>query len=62
MSKDAYKDAGVDIDGAMETKRNIKKLVRSTYGPEVLTDIGAFGGLFKPDFSGIDNPGACVEC
>ncbi len=56
MLKDAYKDAGVDIDGAMETKRNIKNLVRSTYGPEVLTDIGAFGGLFKPDFSGIDNP------
>ena len=56
MSQDAYKDAGVDIDGAMVTKRNIKDLVRSTYRPEVLTDIGAFGGLFKPDFSGIESP------
>ena len=56
MGYDAYKDAGVDIDAAMKTKRTIKKMVRSTFGPEVLTDIGSFGGLFKPDFSGIENP------
>lgn len=56
MVHDAYKEAGVDIDAAMATKRNIKELVRSTFGPEVLTDIGAFGGLFKPDFSCIENP------
>lgn len=56
MERDAYKEAGVDIDAAMVTKRNIKTMVRSTFGPEVLTDIGSFGGLFKPDFSGIDKP------
>jgi len=56
MSHDAYKAAGVDIDGAMETKRNIRDMVRSTFRPEVLTDIGSFGGLFKPDFSEIDSP------
>jgi len=56
MERDAYKDAGVDIDAAMKTKRSIKKMVRSTFRPEVLTDIGSFGGLFKPDFSGIENP------
>ncbi|MBA7564098.1 Phosphoribosylformylglycinamidine cyclo-ligase [subsurface metagenome] len=56
MEKDAYKDAGVDIDAAMATKRNIREKVRSTFGPEVLTDIGAFGGLFKPDFKGISDP------
>ena len=56
MVHDAYKEAGVDIDAAMATKRSIKEVVRSTFGPEVLTDIGAFGGLFKPDFSGIENP------
>ncbi len=56
MTRDAYKDAGVDIDAAMKTKKNIKDMVRSTFGPEVLTDIGSFGGLFKPDFSGIDSP------
>ena len=56
MERDAYKEAGVDINAAMETKRRIKDMIRSTYGPEVLTDIGAFGGLFKPDFSGIQAP------
>ena len=56
MERDAYKEAGVDIDAAMETKRRIRDMVGSTFGPEVLTGIGAFGGLFKPDFSGIDNP------
>ncbi len=56
MERDAYKEAGVDIDAAMQTKRSIKDMVKSTFGPEVLTDIGAFGGLFKPDFAGIQNP------
>jgi len=56
MERDAYREAGVDIDAATETKRGIKEMVRSTFGPEVLTDIGAFGGLFKPDFAGIEEP------
>lgn len=56
MERDLYKEAGVDIDAAMKTKKNIKQMVRSTFGPEVLTDIGSFGGLFKPNFAGIDQP------
>ena len=56
MEQDAYKEAGVDIEAAMTTKRSIREMVRSTFGPEVLTDIGAFGGLFKPDFTGINEP------
>ncbi len=56
MKSDAYKEAGVDIGAAMKTKRSIKEMVKSTFGPEVLTDIGAFGGLFRPDFTGITNP------
>lgn len=56
MERDAYREAGVDIDGAMRTKRGIREMVRSTFRPEVLSDIGAFGGLFKPDFSGIEDP------
>ena len=35
--KDAYREAGVDIDAAMDTKRSIRELVRSTFRPEVLT-------------------------
>ena len=56
MERDAYKEAGVDIEAAMLTKRQIKEMVRSTFGPEVLTDIGSFGGLFKPDLSCIEEP------
>ena len=41
-----YKDSGVDIDAGNESVRLIKNFVRSTYRPEVLGDIGGFGGLF----------------
>ncbi|MFC1538103.1 phosphoribosylformylglycinamidine cyclo-ligase [Candidatus Latescibacterota bacterium] len=56
MEQDAYKAAGVDVEAAMKTKRSIKEMVRSTFRPEVLTDIGSFGGLFKADFAGIEEP------
>ena len=42
-----YKQSGVDIDAGNEFVRRIKPLVRGTFRPEVLTDIGGFGGLFK---------------
>ena len=41
-----YRDAGVDIDAGDEFVDRIKPLVRSTFRPEVLTDLGGFGGLF----------------
>lgn len=41
-----YRDAGVDIDAGDEFIDRIKPLVRSTFRPEVLTDLGGFGGLF----------------
>ncbi|MEZ4712310.1 MAG: AIR synthase related protein, partial [Caldilineaceae bacterium] len=41
-----YKAAGVDIDAATRAVDRIKPAVRSTYGPEVLADVGSFGGLF----------------
>lgn len=41
-----YRDAGVDIDAGDEFVDRIKPLVRSTFRPEVLTDLGSFGGLF----------------
>ena len=44
-----YKKAGVDIDAGNEFVRRIRALVRSTFRPEVLTDIGGFGGLFRFD-------------
>ncbi len=45
--KGAYALAGVDISAADKTKDLIKDLVRPTFGPEVLTDIGHFGAFFK---------------
>ena len=44
--KMTYRDAGVDIDAGNEAVRLIKDSVRSTFRPEVLGDLGGFGGLF----------------
>ncbi len=41
-----YKIAGVDIEAGNKFVRMIKSLVRKTFRPEVITDIGGFGGLF----------------
>lgn len=53
---DAYAAAGVNIEGAGRTKRGIAALVRSTFGPEVLADIGGFGGLFAPRWDAYRDP------
>src|SRR5512134_3626032 len=42
-----YREAGVDIDAGDEFVDRIKPLVRSTFRPEVLADLGGFGGLFR---------------
>src|SRR5512143_3544133 len=47
MDKMTYKAAGVDIDAGNRFVEKIKPHVRSTFRPEVLTDIGGFGGLFR---------------
>ncbi len=41
-----YKDAGVDIDAGNEFVNQIKPLVKQTSRPEVIADLGGFGGLF----------------
>ena len=42
----AYKRAGVDIDAGNHTVSLMKQAVRSTFTPQVLSDVGSFGGLF----------------
>ncbi len=44
-----YKQAGVDIAAGNEAVRLMRSAVRSTFRPEVLADIGGFGGLFALD-------------
>jgi len=41
-----YKDAGVDVEAGYEAVRLMRKHIGKTFRPEVLTDIGGFGGLF----------------
>ncbi len=41
-----YRDSGVDIDKANEATRAIARLAKETWGTEVLSEIGHFGGLF----------------
>ncbi len=51
-----YKEAGVDIEAAGSLKRRIVPLARSTFSPNVVTDIGLFGGLFRFDTSRYREP------
>ncbi|KZE73879.1 phosphoribosylaminoimidazole synthetase [Paenibacillus jamilae] len=43
---EAYKNAGVDIAAGNEAVERMKKHVKRTFRPEVLTDLGGFGALF----------------
>lgn len=43
---EAYKNAGVDIAAGNEAVERMKKHVKRTFRPEVMTDLGGFGGLF----------------
>lgn len=42
-----YRDAGVDTSEGARAVEGIREAVRSTYRPEVIGDIGGFGGLFS---------------
>ncbi len=42
-----YKSSGVDIEAGNKFVQLIRPLVRKTFRPEVITDIGGFGGLFS---------------
>ena len=51
-----YKSSGVDIDAGMEVVERVKRLAGSTFTEGVLSDIGTFGGLFRPELAGMDEP------
>ncbi len=54
--KSAYAAAGVDIDAQDEALDQVKQLVRSTRTAGVLSEMGSFGGLFRPELKDIAEP------
>ena len=51
-----YRQAGVDIDAGNEVVRRIRSLARGTHTSGVLSEIGSFGGLFRLNAAGIEDP------
>jgi phosphoribosylformylglycinamidine cyclo-ligase len=49
MKKISYKSAGVDIKKGDQAVKEIRKLVLSTFSPELMENIGRFGGFFPLD-------------
>jgi len=57
-----YKDAGVDIDAANRATERIKKLARSTFNENVISEIGGFGGMFNGRFADTREPVLVASC
>jgi phosphoribosylformylglycinamidine cyclo-ligase len=55
-TENAYRLSGVDIDAQEEALRRIRKLVRKTRTKGVLSDVGSFGGLFRPELAAMNDP------
>jgi len=47
--QNAYARAGVDIAAGQRATELMKTAVRSTFTPQVLSDVGSFGGLYATD-------------
>ncbi len=52
----SYKAAGVDITAGEDAVERIKALARSTQGPQVLANLGGFGGLYDFPNSEYEHP------
>ncbi len=51
-----YKAAGVDVTAGYKSVELMKKHVTRTNIPGVLSGLGGFGGLFAPNFTGMQQP------
>lgn len=51
-----YRDAGVDVEEGQRAVELMKQHVKTTFNKSVLTGLGGFGGLFKPDLTGLRSP------
>ncbi len=52
----SYASAGVDIDAQDRAIDLIRAACRGTYGPQVVTDVGSFGGMWALDLAGCLEP------
>ena len=53
---ESYRAAGLDVTAGYEAVERIKRHVERTAVPGVVSGIGGFGGLFRPDLSGMKEP------
>lgn len=53
---DSYREAGVDVTAGYKAVELMKKHVARTQTPGVVSGIGGFGGLFRPDLTGMKEP------
>ena len=51
-----YRSSGVDIKAAEKAVETIREMVKSTYNPNVLSELGSFGGLYRFDSSSYTEP------
>jgi phosphoribosylformylglycinamidine cyclo-ligase len=51
-----YKDSGVDVKAGEQLVDSIKDMIKETHNTSVLSNIGGFGGLFRPDFAQYKDP------
>ena len=56
QQKLTYAQAGVDVRAGEEAVERIKEMAASTFNDQVLTGLGSFGGMFRPDLSGLSRP------
>ncbi|HXG57793.1 MAG TPA: phosphoribosylformylglycinamidine cyclo-ligase [Thermoanaerobaculia bacterium] len=56
VEKTSYRDSGVDIDAQEEALREVRHIARTTFTPEVVSEIGSFGGLFRASFPDLTSP------
>jgi phosphoribosylformylglycinamidine cyclo-ligase len=57
-----YKRSGVDIDAANVATARIKRLARTTFNENVMSEIGSFGGMFNGVFSEVREPVLVASC
>jgi len=56
IKKIRYKDAGVDIDAGNTFAQSLKGILKPSFRPEVISDVGGFAGLFHLNVDKYHNP------